>query len=193
MKFIYVDTETGGLNTERSALLQLAGIIEIDGKEVDTFNYYLLPHKDDLPVEKEAIEIHRLDPEKNPEKFDPNELVYTHFISLLDHYIDKYNREDKFYFIGYNCLNFDAPIVRHFFLKNNSNFYGSYFHNPSIDVMALAAYAAIGQRQKLPNFKLLTVAESLGLTYEEKIPHDAEYDVKITKRIFDVFRKEYPY
>ena len=39
-KIIFIDTETGGVNAEKSALIQLSGIIEVDGTEKEKFNFY---------------------------------------------------------------------------------------------------------------------------------------------------------
>ena len=50
--------------------------------------------------------------------------------------------------------------------------------------MLIAAFAAIGQRQNLPNFKLVTVAKSIGIKVEDEKLHDAMYDTEITAELF---------
>lgn len=42
-KIIYLDTETTGLDKEKNDVIQVAGIIEIDGKEVERFNIFCQP------------------------------------------------------------------------------------------------------------------------------------------------------
>ena len=42
-KILYIDTETGGVDFQNSALIQLSGIIEIDGIEQERFNFYVKP------------------------------------------------------------------------------------------------------------------------------------------------------
>ena len=45
MKILYLDTETTGI-TANSAVIQFAGIIEIDGEVKEEFNIRCKPHKD---------------------------------------------------------------------------------------------------------------------------------------------------
>ena len=43
MKILWLDTETTGLNTDKCDLIQLAGIVIIDGEEKERFNFYCQP------------------------------------------------------------------------------------------------------------------------------------------------------
>lgn len=192
MKIIYQDIETGGLNPESSSLLQLSGLIEINDVIEEAFNFFISPHPHDDPLEDEALEIHGLDPKLTPEKFENYNLAFNKYISILDKYINKYDRDDKFYFIGYNSNHFDSPFIRNFFFKNGNNYYGSYFFTPTIDMFILMGYAAIGQRSLFEDFKLITVAKSLGLKIDETKLHDALYDCYVTRDLFLKFKQEYP-
>lgn len=192
MKIIYQDVETGGLDPAKSSLLQLSGIVEIDGKVEETFNFFPFPIAGDEPIENEAILIHGLDPNAFPDSFENPESVYNKYINLLDKYINKYDSKDKFYFVGYNCNHFDSPFIRYFLLKNHNQYYGSYFWTPTIDLFILYGYASMGQRAIFKDFKLSTVAEALGVQIDRTKAHDALYDCYITRDLFLEYIKEYP-
>lgn len=191
MKLLYIDTETTGLDYDSCAIWQLGGIIEIDGVEKERFDIHMRPNPE------QNICIGALDATStNLEKIIKDSISqyegYTNFINILDNYINKYNKEDKFFMIGYNNHSFDSAFIRKFMLMHNNSYYGSYFWHPGIDVMLLAAYAAMSQRIRLPNFKLTTVAKSLGLEVDETKAHDAMYDIELTRSVFKLIKKEYP-
>lgn len=110
--------------------------------------------------------------------------------TLLGKYIDKYDRNDKYHFIGYNAR-FDADFVRKLFEKNGDQYFGSWFWFPPIDVMNLAAVDLLKLRNTLPNFKLATVIEKYGIkSEEEKELHDAYTDVRLTQKLFNKLKGE---
>ena len=47
MKFIFIDVETTGIASPQSGLIQLAGVIEIDGEEKQSFNFRIRPFPND--------------------------------------------------------------------------------------------------------------------------------------------------
>jgi len=187
----YWDVETGGLDSKRSPILQFAAIIEINGIEVEEINWFILPEKweDCAP---EALAINNMDKiyKENPSKFMTQLEFYKALIKLLGKYVNRFDSSDKFYMVGYNSHAFDAQFLRTLFLNNGNNFFGSYFWNPNIDVMLIAMAACIGQRDKLPNFKLGTVAKSLGIELDESRLHDGIYDVEVTREMFQILNKE---
>lgn len=182
MKLCFLDVETGGLDPKRSALLQLSGIIEVKEGDLEMFNFYICPFRDDI-VDPKALEINKLNPAQD-ERFIPAQEAYLKFLSLLERHVDKYDKHDKFFFIGYNSHSFDMPFVRSFFEKNFNKFFGSYFHYPSIDVMLVTAHRLMHLRGEFKDFKLKTVATHYGLSFEEKDLHDATYDVALTRELY---------
>lgn len=190
MKLIYLDTETTGLDPEKCAIWQLSGKIEINKRIVDKFNIFMRPNPD------QTINIAALEATKTTlDTIIKAELSqfegYNKFMYILDNHINKYDTSDKFFMVGYNSHSFDSSFVRTFMKMHSNPYYGSYFWHPSIDVMLLAAYAAMKERSNLPNFKLGTVCKSLGIEFDEDEAHDALYDVSKTEEIFNLFREEY--
>ena len=182
MKLCYIDVETGGSDCDSNPLLQLSGIIEVDDKEVDKFDWYIQPFIYDK-LDPVAMQMLGLDPAVDDRFLNPKDVIYK-FTSLLDDYVDKYDKKDKFFFVGYNSHSFDMPFVRKFFEKNGDKFFGSYFFYPSIDVMLLYGLLFMEKRTKMENFKLITVAKEAGLEIDEEKFHDGMYDIFITKQLF---------
>jgi DNA polymerase III subunit epsilon len=183
MKLIYIDVETTGIPCPQSGLVQLAGLVEDDGKIRESFDYRIGLFPADI-VSDEALAVNGLTREEIAE-FNRPERVFSKFIQLLDGFVDRYNRTDKLQFIGYNAT-FDADHVRAWFEKNNDKYYGSWFWHPPIDVMGIAAVALMKSRAELRNFKLGTVAQALGLEVDDTKTHDALYDVHLTREMFHV-------
>ena len=59
------------------------------------------------------------------ETFEDEEIIFQKFIAILDKYIDKYDKNDKFILAGYN-INFDKEVLNRFFRRNKNNFFFSY-------------------------------------------------------------------
>jgi len=190
MKLIYVDTETTGLDPISCAIWQLAGTIEINGKIKDKFNIFMRPNPD------QNINIGALEATKaslnNIIKAEMSQYEgYQKFMYILDSHINKYDTTDKFFMVGYNSHSFDSSFIRQFMKMHDNVYYGSYFWHPNIDVMLIAAWAAMKDRTNLPNFKLGTVCKALGIDFDEKDAHDALYDVERTMEMFHMIREEY--
>jgi DNA polymerase-3 subunit epsilon len=183
MKLCFIDVETTGLDHTKNALLQCAGIIRIDGRIKDRFDFKMQPHEDAIiDVNEEMASRHRL----------KHETAFNRFIKKLEKYVNPYKKSDKFYFLGYNSK-FDENFMRAWFLRNKNKWYGSYFWNPSVDVMQLAMRGMMrkGERPELANMKLGTVAKYYGLKVKESDLHDAAYDIKLTKDLYNKIVKKY--
>lgn len=193
MKLIYIDVETTGLDAANNSIVQLAGIIEIDGVVKEEFDIRITPLEHHSLVDENVLAYIGINKEQIYESGDyiPHTEGYKKFKHILEKYVNPMDRSDKFYFVGYNCHSFDTQFIRSLFGRNDDPYFGSYFWNPSIDVMLLAAFAAMGQRFNLPNFKLMTVAMSLGIDVDEDQAHDALYDVRITRALYKLIESEY--
>jgi DNA polymerase III epsilon subunit-like protein len=111
-------------------------------------------------------------------------VVLDQLIKLFDKYVSKYDKKDKFSFIGYNCNKFDMPFLRKFFEKNNHKYFGSYFWFPSVDVMLMASEKLEEKRSEIESFKLSSIAKYLGIEVKEDELHDAMYDIYLTRNIY---------
>ena len=184
-KRVYIDVETTGVDCTKHGIIQLSGIVEIDGKEKERFDYRVRPFSDDV-VDPEALKVSGNTVE-GVMTFASTAEIHSKFTKMLCAYIDKYSRFDKFHFIAYNA-GFDSDFVRKFLEKNGDKFYGSLFYYPAIDVMNTAAEYFLQVRSKLENFKLVTVAKALDMDVDESRLHDSMYDIEITMQMHKKLR-----
>lgn len=180
MKLLWLDTETTGLNREKCDIIQVAGIIIIDGIEKERFNFHCQPINWEN-IEPVALEKTNMTVEKLKE-FPLPQLVYKNLIDLLNKYIDKYNPSDKFYLAGHN-VQFDMDFLKLFFNKMGDKFFGSYFHYKTVDLMAFCTILHTAGLISLTSWKLDEIAKYLGINIDENL-HDASVDVDITRKCF---------
>lgn len=192
------DLETTGTNTLLNGVHQIAGkIITINPKKqikvLKEFNFKVRPF-DDIEIDPAALEICGLT-EKQIKKYpDPKE-VFKQLTKILD----KHKLPGKKYtLMGYYNLHFDNDFFHNWWLQASGIKPGQiihphkffrYFYSGSIDVSALVADKLLLERDKIPNFKLTTIAEYLGIdTYGYKV-HEAYRDVEFTLEIYKALQK----
>ncbi len=177
-KAFWFDVESTGLDGQKNDIIQLGGLIEINGKLEGECNFTCQPF-DYTTINAKALEINKLTVAKLKEFPTPQE-TYHRLTKLLDNYVDKYNREDKFSPAGYNVA-FDVNFLKNFFLKNNNKYYGAYFDYHMINVDSLLYLFDYKGIIKLENYKLVTVAKHFGIELDA---HDAHSDIKATRQVF---------
>ena len=89
-KRLYFDTETTGLNSRDNDIIQIAGIIEIDGKQEDEFNLKMQPFRWDT-ISQEACDIHGISVEQM-KGFPEPKSAYKLLSNILGRYCNKYDR-----------------------------------------------------------------------------------------------------
>jgi DNA polymerase-3 subunit epsilon len=184
MKLFFYDLETTGLDPVKNGIHQISGEIFIDNESKEKFNFRVQPHKN-AEIDVTALRVADVTTEQimsYPSMRD----VYCEFEKMLEKYVDKYNKYDKFFLAGYNNVSFDDQFLRNFFLQNGDTYFGSWFWANSIDVMVLASAYLATRRSEMANFKLHTVAKFLELNVDDTMLHDAEYDIKLTQEIFKI-------
>lgn len=181
-KIIFIDTETGGVNAEKSALIQLSGIIEVDGTEKEKFNFYIRPFENS-EVNEKALEVQgRTLEELGTEKYIDESIIYQEFLEILDKYIDKYDKNDKFIVAGYN-VKFDIDILKALFERNNNKFLFSYFNSFMLDPLYLVRLLQVaGMLPVLENNKLETWCKYFNI---ELKAHDSLQDITATKKLIE--------
>jgi DNA polymerase-3 subunit epsilon len=180
-KVAYIDVETTGVNFYSCGVVQIAMIIEIGGQLKEALNLRCRPFPNDV-IMPSALEVLGKTEEELQAEQDP---VNAHraLLDIMDKYVDRYDREDKFWFIGYNSY-FDDQFLRKWFRQCGDPYYGSWFFWPALDVAQIAAQYLYLDRPTMPNFKLGTVAKQLGIQVKEEDLHDAMIDVQVTRDIY---------
>lgn len=189
MKLVFFDLETTGTNPGKHGIHQISGQIVIDGVIKETFDFHVQPNPRAM-IEDEALKVGGVTREQIL-AYPPMQQVYQEFVAMLGKYVDKFNKKDKFFLVGYNNAAFDNQFLRGFFLQNGDVYFGSWFWANSIDVMVLASAYLATRRPEMENFKLSTVAKTLGIVVNDDSLHDAMYDIELTKAVFDIVRNQY--
>lgn len=182
MKQIFFDVETTGVKFWRNSIHQLSGIVEVNGEEKERFEFKIKPYPQ-AEIEDSALEISGITRADLNNYFDMKE-VHRNLCAILSKYVDKFNKQDKFYLVGYNNASFDNPFLRAFFVQCGDEYFGSWFWSCPIDVMVLAGEYLKLERPSMKDFKLSTVASHLKIQVDESKLHDACYDVELTREIY---------
>lgn len=182
MKALFYDLETTGVDYTRHGIHQISGMIEVDDNIVSEFDFKVRPRKDAI-IEPSAMDVGNVTAE-DIMAYPEMKSVYLELTKRLGQYVDKYNRADKYFLIGYNSNQFDNQFFRAFFTDNGDQYFGSYFWSNAIDVMVLASEYLKHERHTMPNFKQSTVARKLGIDVDETKLHDAVYDISIMRAIY---------
>lgn len=184
MKLFFYDLETTGLNPGKNGIHQISGMIVIDGEVKEKFDFKVQPNPKAI-IEDEALAVAGVTREQVM-AYEPMQDVYKKIVAMLGKYVSKFDKKDKFFLVGYNNASFDNQFFREFFAQNRDMYFGSWFWSNSFDVMVLATPYLAERRADMANFKLSTVAATLGIKVEEDKLHDAMYDIYLTKAIFDI-------
>lgn len=185
-KKIYIDIETTGLDPKKCAITQLSAIVEIDGEIISYFNEFIKPF-DGASITNEAL-LTTGQTMDDLNKFQHPAEGYRKFIDFLDHYIDKYDKEDKFTVVGYN-VKFDMDFIEEMFVRNNNKYAYSYFNGMKMDVFAILPFLKeMGVVPKLKNNKLSSWCEHFGI---ELKAHDSMEDIKATRELFYKLKKKW--
>ena len=187
MKLFFYDLETTGLNPGKNGIHQISGKIVIDGEVKECFDFKVQPNPKAI-IEDEALKIAGVTREQVL-AYEQMDSVFRKLTKMMAKYVDKYNVKDKFFLVGYNNASFDNNFFRGFFLQNGDKYFGSWFWSNTFDVMVLASPYLAARRTEMPNFKLSTVAATLGIEVKDESLHDAMYDIELTHKIFDIVCK----
>ena len=178
-KTLYFDVETTGTDPARHGLIQLACLVDIDGKVVDENSWHIKPFKGDL-VSKEAARITGISRE-DLDNFPEPEGVYREIVEFFSKHVDRFDRTDKFYPAGYN-VRFDLEFLKRFFEKNGDKYFGSFFNWKLIDPLPwLYRLDWLGELS-LPDYKLVTVCNHFGIELGDSA-HDALADIRATREL----------
>lgn len=192
MKLLYLDTETAGLTPDH-ALLEVALLIEIDGKIEHELNIHLQPDPTDK-IDQKALEVNHLTDEQlaSSGRITTTE-AYRRIKSVFLSYVNKYDKADKLFLVGQNT-GFDHSFLSRLWEKNGDPYLGSFIHYHKIDLIALtAAFKMVGvlpSGDALPNMKLESLCKFFKLGDQT---HTALDDIRKTREIFILYLSKMGY
>lgn len=186
MKTFYFDTETTGLDPKKNSIIQIAGIIVIDGEVKEEFNLKCKPIEPLDNISNDAIAVHGMGREEIATFPDPEE-VYITLNDKFDKYIDKFNRNDKFIIAGQN-VGFDLNFLIEFWKRQGDTYLGSYLNfRDKLDLLPLVSTLRVFGFLNLPDSKLGTIASHFNIQIDA---HDALSDIKATRLVlFEMLKR----
>lgn len=178
IKRAFIDVETTGLSSYKNGIIQLAMILMLDNDIVYEGEFKIQPFKTDQ-IDQKALDVHGYQKDDILQFPDPKEVKRNIDYELRKH-VDPFNKNDKFFFIGYNAK-FDMDFCRSFFAKCGDKFFGSMFLIPPIDVMqSLADYDPYRWLWMSDRKLISAVKEYLPELVDSFDAHDALADIKMT-------------
>ena len=182
MKLLFFDVETTGVNFWQHGIHEVAGCIEIDGEVVENFCWNMQPDPR-AKIELEALQVGGRTME-DLAGYPPSNYVYKLFTKMLAKYVDKFNKKDKFFLVGFNNAAFDDKFLRAWFKQNGDEYFGSWFWANPIDTFVLASHRLMDQRPTMENFKLMTACRQMGIPVDDDKLHRADYDIELTRALY---------
>ena len=195
LKFFWVDCETTGLDPVATGIVQIAGIIMVNGKEVERFDLKCRPHPDD-EIEEAALEVHGTSREEIMAYPEPGK-VYKELTNMFSKYVNKFDKQDKFHAAGKN-VRFDLNFLSEFFKKNGKPapkyncagdpFFFSWVHPATMEVETLALLHELKLGKKIfTSYKLQAICDQMGV--ELSNAHDAMADIEASRDVAKVLWK----
>ena len=178
MKLLFLDTETTGTNEKLHGVVQISGIIEIDGDVKEEFDHdcRLFPGQiyDFKALEVTGKTIREIESYPSPGE------TYKKILQSFEKYINRYDRNDKFYLVGQN-VKFDYDFMDAWFKLNGNQYFYAYIAYHVLDIMALSNFFNVAGIIKTKNMKLKTIADFFGITFGA---HDSAEDIRATRDIY---------
>lgn len=183
MDILWIDLETTGLDEEIHAIIQLAALVEKNGKIIDEIELFIRPFKG-AKISKFALEKNKVtvDDLRDETKYIYHRRQYEKFINFMHNHVNRFDPKNKFVLAGKNIKTFDIPFLRKWFERNDDDYYGSWFWYPCIDIENYFAELLAYENVILKNYKIETLCEFFDI--ELKAHEFAKDDIYATREIY---------
>ncbi len=189
-KLIFIDVETTGLVKYIHGIIQLAYIIEIDGVVKKRGSYMINPlsYNREIQITDKALEVNGHTRDGLDEFTDSTEAC-KEFVAVLNSFIDRFDKTDKFKFVGYNSK-FDTGFVQEWFTDSGFDSYGNYIDYRDLDVFGLVKYLVHLDKFKMlgNSMSLVAACKAMGLELDA---HNAIADIEATRDLHHYLIKEF--
>jgi DNA polymerase-3 subunit epsilon len=177
----WVDTETTGIDPEKSGAFELAFLIYQGGRFIEEKVFYCNPLTETIKFGEEAYKVNGVSEETIKSYPLAHEVVYE-IAEFLEPYVKLPFEQERLVFAGY-CTEFDyghlkALLERYGFVMDY------FFSGRMIDVHELVKRASSkGLLPRTPNKKLETMTKALGIAHDGA--HSALSDIKATRQLYE--------
>ena len=177
IKFLWIDTETTGLDPVNNDIIQIAGIIEIPGIQATEFNFKVAP-LNYLTIDQEALNVNKITINEM-KTFESPKKVHTKFKKLLFNYVSPYDPLNKLILCGQN-VQFDSNMLREFCIKQNDLYWNALVTNGHFDLKFLSIALEVFVGYKIfDRYNLSDICKKLKVNLLHA--HDAMHDIKATR------------
>lgn len=180
MKTIWCDVETSGLDPNRNSIVQIALIIEARGLTLE-WSSYMRPWPG-AEIEDQALAVNGLSREQ-VQSFPSHLSVFSEFVAVMEKFVDKFDRRDKFWFRAYNA-SFDMSFVHAWARACGEKYLMSFIRWPEQCVAQAISIKHPDRWARLQSRKLGAVCQEFGVALGENA-HDALADVRATKALWE--------
>lgn len=185
MKTVFFDLETTGTDFQRSAVIQIGAILDVDGEEVDRIDIKLKPHEG-ANIDSQALAVTGISMDdllNNPDRVHPAD-GYWKFMRFCGFKPgQRVSPAMRIHRAGYNILGFDNKFLENLGAMVGDGYTFAKFHWPGIDVASIACAGLRSVRGAMKDFKLMSVARELEIDIEGQA-HDALFDVHVTREVY---------
>ncbi len=192
-KILFLDTLTTGMNPQRCAIYAIGGIICEDSaqgtNEIRRFELHIKPY-DGARIYENSLWIGNMTRTRLVH-FPKEEDALKDLISLLNEQVKLTNPYDKIYLSGFNASSFDLPFLKEMFERNGNRNFFNYFHMQTLDIMNIAAFALMNERNRMPDFHLHTAARYLGVINEIGEQYNCLYNAETCLKMFRVLKERF--
>lgn len=184
-KYLFCDVETTGLPSEgfQPQLLQVGGIIEIEGEERYRFNIPVRPDVDHIIQEQALDTIGKTEEQVRNHSYSQRE-AKEYLTMIFSKFVNRYARHDKYRLIGYNAK-FDMDRLHDLWAYCDDPYLGAFLRFPAYDVAMFAArFRERLELEHLPNMRLATVCAAFEVPLDDA--HDAMADIDATRALWKI-------
>ena len=177
--YLFLDTETGGLDPKETDLLSVGCIkVREDFTRIDRLSINVAPDSGIYRVNPQALQINGID---LAHRLDVH--PYNNASSVLWEWLDslEFSSLEKYTIAGWN-VNFDIGFLKAQLFANQDAVWNSLFQFQVYDVQSVVQYAtSVGILAKnLQGRGMHTVAQALGFPIDKHEPHDVLRDTEAT-------------
>ncbi len=170
-------------------MVQLAGLVDIDGEIKEEVNLLFKPDPD-KKINPEALAVNKRTEEELSLFPDPKIGICT-LKNIFEKYTNRFDSSDKFVPAGFN-INFDLDFIRETWrtaLPQDRYGVGCFFFNAPIDVRTYLGRLVANHGLRLPNYKLVTACCHFDIPMGSGA-HDALNDIRATRELMHRCIKE---
>jgi DNA polymerase III subunit epsilon len=176
MKILYFDCETTGTDPKVHEITQFAAIVEVDGEVKAEVNWRCKPTRWDQ-IDPQALAVTGVTKAQLETFDDPLEMAQKIRV-LLASYVNKFDKNDKFYPAGHN-VQFDLEFLQAFWKQHLDEYgTGSYQNWRSLDSRIFANFLIASGKLDVPDVKLGTLCQKYQIQIQA---HDALSDIRATR------------